>query len=160
MASPVPRLRAAALAAGLALAAGPVVGQPVLQVIDAASGQEIARLAAPEDGEWCLTWAHSVTGGAVADCFALRGGRFLLTRSFLHDVAAGLGDLPGRGQMRAAEGGGYWIEHIDEALPAGGLRLRIGPQHVGHALTSPAGSLALSGIAAGRRVILRPAPGS
>lgn len=150
-----PGLTGGVLAAGLALSAGPAPAQPVLWVVDAASGQEIARLAAPEGGEWCLSWAHSVTGGAVADCMALRGGVAVLTRSFLHDAAAGLGDLPGRGRMRPAEGGGYWIEEINEALPPEGLRLRIGPPVVGHVLTSPAGRLALSELAAGRRVFLR-----
>ncbi|PQO22439.1 DUF1850 domain-containing protein [Rhodobacteraceae bacterium WD3A24] len=108
-------------------------------------------------GEVCLRWSHSVTGGAVADCFEIRDGRLTLTRSYLHDFSAGLGHLPGRGIQRAAEHGGYWIEEIDEPVPGNALPLRVGRRSVGHRLTSGERTLSLSDRAAGRRVTLAPA---
>jgi hypothetical protein len=144
---------AAACVLSVAALAAPQAGAATL-LVTAWEGGELARLSAPDPGEWCLHWAHSVTGGAVADCFAARGGVLVLTRSYLHDFAAGLGHIPGRGTMRSAEGGGYWIEGIDEPMPEGGLVLRIGTPRVGHRLVSADGVLDLSAIAAGQRVRL------
>ncbi|MFC7705902.1 DUF1850 domain-containing protein [Plastorhodobacter daqingensis] len=102
--------------------------------------------------DWCLHWSHSVTGGAVADCFADRDGRMVLVRSFLHDAAAGLGHIPGRGDMRPAAGGGYWIEGINEVLPCNRLILRVGALRVGHELRIAGHVIPLSALAAGERV--------
>lgn len=144
------------LAAVLALAAAPAA---------AAAGEGLAvigpsgavLLDLPVDGEWCLHWRHSVTGGAVADCFEMRDGRMILTRAYLHDFAAGLGHLPGRGTQRSAPGGGYWIDGIDEPVPGNALALRVGPATVGHRLVLPGGRSAdLSALAGGQRVVLRP----
>jgi len=120
------------------------------------SGTEITRLEG--NGTWCLSWAHSVTGGAVMDCFQMRDQQLFLTHSYLHDFAAGLGEVPGRGHIRAADDGGYWIEGINEPLPPEGLALRIGPDAVGHVLRSELGTRDLSALAANQRVRLRPAP--
>ncbi|MBN2760693.1 MAG: DUF1850 domain-containing protein [Rhodobacteraceae bacterium] len=128
----------------------------VLQVADA-QGRPVAEM--PFDGgEICLTWAHSVTGGAVADCFAARDGRLILVGSYLHDYAAGLGEVAGRGRVMPAEDGGYWIVEIDEPMPPGGLPLRIGPARVGHKLTGAAGVVDLSALAANTLVTLRVRP--
>jgi len=145
---------ALALALPGAAAAGP--GGRVL-VVESDGGAALARLPLGADGGFCLDWRHSVTGGPVADCFAAGpdGGGLVLAESFLHDYAAGLGDIPGRGRVEAAPGGGYRILDIGEPLPGGVLRLRVGPARVGHRLTSAAATLDLSALAPGRRVTLR-----
>lgn len=134
----------------------PVQAGDLLQVATK-DGQAVAEL--PFEGaEICLTWAHSVTGGAVADCFAAQDGRLMLVSSFLHDYAAGLGEVAGRGRVIPAEGGGYWIVGICEAMPTGGLPLRVGPARVGHKLTGAAGVIDLSALAANTLVTLRVRP--
>jgi hypothetical protein len=114
---------------------------------------------APEGAEWCLTWNHSVTGGAVADCFENRDGRMVLTRAYLHDFAAGLGTVEGRGgTLVSAEGGGYWIEGLDEPIPGNALPLRVGRPSTDHRLRIGGMVHALSSFAAGQRVVLRLLP--
>jgi len=141
-------LSAWAFALPVPVAALDVVGQ---------DGAVLVRLEIAQGVEWCLEWNHSVTGGPVADCFETRGGELVLTRSYLHDFAAGLGHMPGRGVQRAAEGGGYWIEAIDEAVAGNALALRVGAARVGHRLVVTEGAaIDLSGLAAGQRVTLRP----
>ena len=131
--------------------------RPALAVV-ADDGAVLASLPL-EGGTFCLHWRHSVTGGPVADCFRFtEEAGLVLTRSYLHDFAAGLGHLPGRGRQVAAPDGGYWIEGIDEALPGGALPLRVGSATVGHRIETAAGALDLSALAGGQRVTLRPAP--
>ncbi len=108
-----------------------------------------------EGGEWCLSWNHSVTGGAVRDCFASRGGRMVLDRSYLHDFAAGLGEIAGRGRIEAADGGGYWIRDMNEPIRGNALALRVGKRGVDHQLRIGAHVHALTDRAAGQRVVLR-----
>ena len=157
-------LAAAGLGAGDLAAAGTAGEAPVLEVLDS-DGAPLARLPLGAEGQFCLHWRHSVTQGAVADCFRAGagagafGGELVLERSFLHDFAAGLGEVPGRGVARAAARGGYWIEGIDEALPGGALTLRVGAPEVGHRIETAARALDLSALAAGRRVVLRPVAG-
>lgn len=127
-------------------------------VVETSLGAVLGTLGFDEKQEICLSWAHSVTGGAVQDCFENRRGEMVLTRSYLHDFAAGLGDIAGRGTLGPADGGGYWITGIDETLPESGLLLRVGAPRVGHVLYSASQSLDLSAIAAGARVTLRLAP--
>ncbi len=125
-----------------------------------ADDSALAEIALPEDGAWCLDWRHSVTGGAVQDCFTVAEGRMTLARSYLHDAAAGLGHIAGRGTQRSAPGGGYWIEDIDEPVPGDALRLRVGSARVGHRVTAGDTEFELSRHAAGERVTLRPAESS
>jgi hypothetical protein len=161
-----------AAAAALVFAAQGAAAGPVL-VVEGAGGQQIARLPLGAGGHWCLSWRHSVTQGAVADCFrAGPEGEMVLDRSFLHDAAAGLGHTPGRGRLVSAPAGGYWIEGLEAPVPGGVLPLRVGGAGVGHRLTAgaepwvapPAGTgaepgaaagLDLSALANGRRVLLR-----
>jgi hypothetical protein len=103
---------------------------------------------------WCLRWNHSVTGGPVADCFVKDHGVMVLERSFLHDFAAGLGEVPGRGEAHAAPGGGYWIDHIDEPIAGNTLPLRVGRPSVDHRLEVGGNVHHLSALAAGQRVTL------
>lgn len=153
------------------LAAGMAGADTVMQV-QLHSGNMLAEWPMPEGAELQLSWAHSVTGGPVADCFIHSGGRLVLTRSYLHDFAAGLGEVQGRGRLVSAPEGGYWIEGIDMALPDNRLSLRIGAAQVGHMLRQGAGAcdpdpaaaglaeLPLSQIAAGEGVwltLLQPA---
>lgn len=127
---------------------------PALQLLDD-GGAVLAQLPMREGAEICLRWSHSVTGGAVADCFENRAGRLTLTRSFLHDYAAGLGEVAGRGQVVAALRGGYWIVDIDEAMPANSLTLRNGSDRVGHILAAAGQELPVSDyVARGARVSL------
>lgn len=125
---------------------------------EAPDSEPIGALPMPEGTEICLHWSHSVTGGDVIDCFENRGGRLTLVRSFLHDFAAGLGTVEGRGTLAPAAGGGYWITGIDEALPRDRLTLRVGRAQVGHRLVGPEGMLALSELAPGTLVALTLAP--
>ena len=143
--------------AGLCVAllpAGAVAGTLVVEE----GGARIAALPLAEGAEWCLSWNHSVTGGAVADCFVNDGGAMVLERSYLHDYAAGLGEVPGRGRVRAAKGGGYWIEGIDERIAGNALPLRVGRASVDHRITSGDATLALSARVPDRRVVLRMIP--
>lgn len=125
-----------------------------LAVIDA-DGVPLAELPLPGCGDWCLSWQHSVTGGDVRDCFTTRDGRMILTRSYLHDNAAGLGHIPGRGEQRSAADGGYWIEGIDEPVPGNALTLRVGGPSVAHSIRTGDATVDLSAIAADTRVTLR-----
>ena len=120
--------------------------------------ETLVSLQVPDGAEWCLRWNHSVTGGAVADCFVNEDGRMVLDRSYLHDFAAGLGEVPGRGRLRPAEGGGYWIEGIDEPIAGNALPLRIGQPRVDHRITFRGDTYGLSDRAAGRRATLRLTP--
>ena len=127
---------------------------PALQLLDD-GGAVLAQLPMREGAEICLRWSHSVTGGAVADCFENRAGQLTLTRSFLHDFAAGLGEVAGRGRLVSAPRGGYWIVDINEAMPANSLNLRNGSDRVGHILAAAGQELPLSDyVARGARVSL------
>lgn len=118
----------------------------------------VMSLQIPAGDAWCLVWNHSVTGGRVADCFVTRAGQMVLDRSYLHDYAAGLGEVPGRGQVRPAAGGGYWIEGIDEPIPGNRLPLRVGRASTDHRLQVDGTDHDLSARAAGRRVTLHLIP--
>lgn len=146
------RLFGAALSCGVALAVISLPVQADTLRITGADGAEIAALPFPQGPEICLRWSHSVTLGAVADCFENRRGALTLTRSYLHDFAAGLGEVPGRGTLTSAAGGGYWITGMAEALPRNTLALRVGPARVGHRIEHPGGTLDLSAMAANRRI--------
>ncbi|PYE85603.1 DUF1850 domain-containing protein [Pseudoroseicyclus aestuarii] len=122
------------------------------------AGAPLLSLEVAEGQGWCLRWHHSVTGGPVADCFQARGGRMILHRSYLHDYAAGLGEVPGRGHVRPAPEGGYWIEDIDEAIPDNALPLRVGRPSTGHRLVLGGVTHDLSAMAAGERVVLHLIP--
>jgi hypothetical protein len=124
------------------LSSAAVAAQPLLVVETA--GAPLGELSFQPGEEICLTWNHSVTGGAVADCFENVGGRLTLTRSYLHDFAAGLGEVAGRGQIAPAAAGGYWINDIAEPIPDNSLALRVGPAAVNHTLTGVDRSLPLS----------------
>lgn len=147
----------AALFAGVILIGTPLWAQDVL-VVETREGRSLGQLDFDAGQEICLTWAHSVTGGHVADCFENRDGTMMLTRSYLHDFAAGLGEVAGRGTMRSAAGGGYWIDDINEAIPGNALLLRVGAPRVGHMLSGAGQRLNLSAQAAGARVTLRLVP--
>lgn len=147
----------AALFICFAVAAASAQAGPKL-VVETSQGTALGKLGFDEGQEICLSWAHSVSGGAVQDCFENRRGEMVLARSYLHDFAAGLGDIAGRGTLEPADGGGYWITGIDEAIPPGGLVLRVGAPRVGHVLQAADESLNLSAIAPGARVTLRLAP--
>jgi hypothetical protein len=135
----------------------PLGAEPHL-VVESRNGLVIGQLRFDAGQEICLSWSHSVTGGPVSDCFENRDGILMLTRSYLHDFAAGLGEIAGRGTLRSAEGGGYWIEGIDEAIPGNALPLRVGSPRVAHVLTGSGRRLNLSTMAAGARVNLRLIP--
>lgn len=143
------------LAAALSLAAPASAGTLSVE----AAGGTLVEVSVPDGGEWCLRWNHSVTGGRVADCFVNDDGRMILERSYLHDFAAGLGEVQGRGgTLRSAEGGGYWIEGIDERIANDTLPLRVGRPSVDHRLEVGGREYGLSDLAAGERVILRLTP--
>ncbi len=148
-------IRARCILAALLMAL-PAWAEPFVEIrID---GSVLRTLPLPEGQELCLTWAHSVTGGKVADCFENLAGQLVLTRSYLHDFAAGLGEVAGRGRLVPATGGGYWIEQMNEPLPDNTLTLRIGSARVGHVLRMADHVIPLSELAPGARALLILAP--
>lgn len=151
------RAFAVALAA-LGLGAGIGSTAPAGTLSVEAPGGTLFAEPVPEGAGWCLSWNHSVTGGPVADCFVNNGGQMVLDRSFLHDFAAGLGEVPGRGRLVSAKGGGYWIEAIGEPVKGNALPLRVGRAAVDHRLHVGGTEHRLSAAAAGQRVTLRLAP--
>ncbi len=148
MAGGAGRLLAAAL-----VAAGPAAAGSLTVWSD---GATVAEAPLPEGAEWCLSWNHSVTGGAVADCFVNEDGTMVLERSYLHDFAAGLGDVPGRGTIRPAAEGGYWIEGIHEVVDP--LVLRVGRPSTDHRIRAGDTVIPLSRIVPGARVTIGIAP--
>ena len=146
--------RALVVAVWLAVPATACAGTLSVETTD----RTILSLRVADGAGWCLRWNHSVTGGGVADCFSNEHGRMVLKRSYLHDFAAGLGEVPGRGHLRSAEGGGYWIEEIDEPIAGNALALRVGRPSVDHRITLDGKTYDLSDRAAGRRVTLRLSP--
>ncbi|MFD1194416.1 DUF1850 domain-containing protein [Seohaeicola saemankumensis] len=147
----------ACVATASLICAAPVLAQPLL-VAESRQGLVIGQLRFDPGQEVCLSWSHSVTGGPVSDCFENKDGILMLTRSYLHDFAAGLGEVAGRGTLRSAEGGGYWIDGIDEPIPGNALPLRVGAPRVAHVLRGSGQRLNLSARAAGARVNLRLIP--
>ena len=132
------------------------LADPVLSVI--VQNSEIVRVPMPDQSEICLHWSHSVTGGAVADCFVNRAGTLVLDRAYLHDFAAGLGEVAGRGTLTPAPQGGSWIIDMAEPLPDNQLTLRIGPARVGHRLEAAGQTVALSDLSPNTRAELRLLP--
>lgn len=129
---------------------------PILRV--STSDGAIAAIPLPDGSEICLHWAHSVTGGAVADCFVNRAGCLVLDSAYLHDFAAGLGEIAGRGTITPAPEGGYWISGMNEPMPDNSLTLRIGPPSVGHRLKWWGGHVALSDLAPDSRARIQLTP--
>ncbi len=137
------------------LGARAVQAENVLRV-ERPDGNVLVEAPAPPGAGWCLRWRHSVTGGKVADCFNNDGGRMVLVRSFLHDFAAGLGTVEGRGgRLVSAPGGGYWIEGINAPIPGNVIVLRVGSARVGHLLEIGGETYGLSAVAAGERAFIR-----
>lgn len=148
------RLIGAALS--LMFTAGAAQSGTVLQVERLADSTVLAEAPAPPGTCWCLRWRHSVTGGRVADCFRNDAGRMVLERSYLHDFAAGLGTVAGRGgRLISAPGGGYWIEDISEPIADNTLVLRVGARRVDHRIAIGGRETHLSRIAPGARVVMR-----
>lgn len=110
-------------------------------------GTVLAATTLEEGEEWCLNWTHSVAGFPVRDCYAILGGAMVLDHSHQPDFAAGLGHFEGRGTMRAAPGGGYLIENIDEPVPGNCLRLRAGSMAVDHRIVTGRMATSLSEVA-------------
>lgn len=154
-------------ALSLLLAASPGAAEPTRPGDETAAltatlpdGTEIARLAVPPGGEWCVLWRHSVQGFEVADCYENRAGRMVLMRSHQPDFAAGLGHIPGRGTQVSDGAGGYWITGIDEPVPGDAYVLRAGSMAVDHRLSAGGATVSLSEHAARRRIriALEPSP--
>ncbi len=154
-----PRRVGAARALGIAaaLAAADLAAAAPLEVLDGA-GERLMAVDLPADGRWCLVWNHSVTGIEVADCFRAEAGGMVLESSRQPDFAAGLGDVPGEGRVRALETGGYLIEGLSRPVPEAGLALRRGGPAVAHRLRVGDAILPLPPGPRGERLTLRPAP--
>ncbi|MEQ8393214.1 MAG: DUF1850 domain-containing protein [Thalassospira sp.] len=126
-----------------------------LEVI-AANGSVLARTDIPRQTGWCLYWNHSVTGDGVIDCYVDDLGKMVLHRAYQPDFAAGLGHFPGRGILTSAEGGGYWIEDIDEPVRGNAYVLRVGSLAVDHRIVTTDGDeIYLSKMAEHTRVTIR-----
>lgn len=98
------------------------------------NGESVFSQHLDEGARWCLHWHHSVQGFLVRDCYRVVDGRMMLERSHQPDFAAGLGHIPGRGDMTSAPEGGYWIENINEFVENNCYRLRVGARGVDHTL--------------------------
>ena len=146
-------LAAFALGAGLALAPfAPAGAEGLLLRVETAKGAELAALPVTEGDGWCLYWHHSVAGFEVQDCFAVRGGGMELVSSRQPDFAAGLGHVPGRGEMTSTPDGGYLIENINEPIRGNCLPLRLGSLAVNHRLVTHDKDISLSVLAERERV--------
>jgi hypothetical protein len=153
----------AALLLSVTACAGPVSQHEIrpgtkvdhLEVIGQ-NGSVLARTDIPRQSGWCLYWNHSVTGDGVIDCYVDDLGKMVLHRAYQPDFAAGLGHFPGRGVLTSAEGGGYWIEDIDEAVPGNAYVLRVGSLAVNHRIVTTDGDeIYLSKMAEHTRVTIR-----
>lgn len=122
--------------------------------VSRADGSRVLSLPLASGEPWCLVWRHSVAGFAVRDCFVWQPPQLRLMSSHQPDFAAGLGHVPGRGQVQAASGGGYVIAGIDEALPGNRLVLRVGAAAVDHRIETATAAVSLSALVAGERVVL------
>jgi len=125
-----------------------------LEVIGA-DGTLLARTEVPRQTGWCLYWNHSVTGDGVIDCYVDDLGKMVLHRAYQPDFAAGLGHYPGRGVLTSAEGGGYWIEDIDEPVRGNAYVLRVGSLAVNHRIVTNSDEINLSKMAEHTRVTIR-----
>lgn len=146
-------VRRCALAAALAWAGAAAAA--TLEFADAEGRALLACTLEPQD-RWCLVWNHSVAGFAVRDCFVYRPPAMILDESHQPDFAAGLGHVPGRGELRSDADGGYRI--VDIAAPVAGneLALRVGSPRVNHRVEFPgAEAVSLSERAAGERLVMR-----
>ena len=149
------RVAGFALGAGLALAPfAPALAasEGLLLRVETTDGAELAALPVAEGDGWCLYWHHSVAGFEVQDCFAARSGGMELVSSRQPDFAAGLGHVPGRGEMTSTADGGYLIENIDEPIPGNCLPLRLGSLAVNHRLVIGDKDISLSVLAERERV--------
>jgi hypothetical protein len=127
----LPLLVAASLAiAGLAPAAGDGLAAGPELWVRTAAGAPLLRLPLGDDPTWEIAWVHSVAGVVVRDAFAWRDGTMVLTdqRTPFIDIA-GLGHIPGRGELRDDGAGGYWIAGIDQRLADDVHRFVIGSAH-------------------------------
>lgn len=116
------------------------------------NGETIFSRHVDEGERWCVHWNHSVEKFLVRDCYMVSDGQMMLERSHQPDFAAGLGHIPGRGEMTSAPEGGYWIENMDEYVPNNCYRLRVGAQGVDHTLVLEGYEQNLSETAARERV--------
>jgi len=153
----------AALLLSITACAGPASHQEVkpgttvdhLEVIGA-DGSVLARTDIARQTGWCLYWNHFVTGDGVTDCYVDDLGKMVLHRAYQPDFEAGLGHFPGRGILTSAEGGGYWIEDIDEPVPGNAYVLRVGSLAVNHRIVTTDGDeIYLSKMAEHTRVTIR-----
>lgn len=126
--------------------------------VRSAAGEQLASLALPADGRWCLLWHHSVQGFQVEDCYRVADGQMLLSSSHQPDFAAGLGHTPGRGRLLSDTEHGYRIVDIDAPVPANRFLLRVGSTRVDHRIAVGERRLSLSQLAAGERVEIRLIP--
>jgi hypothetical protein len=109
----------------------------------------------PADGRWCLLWHHSVQGFQVEDCFRVEDDILLLDSTQTPDFAAGLGHIPGRGDLGSDDNHGYRITNFNQPLPGNQLVLRVGSMQVNHRIAVKHQSISLSELAADQRVIIR-----
>ncbi len=135
------------IAALVAALLWPLAGVAVL------AGQRCVLFLPLAQGEpLALTWRHSVAGIEVRDVFTRRGATLYLLKSHTPWLAAGLGEVPGRGRLVGTSGHGLAILDIDE--PMAGLPLRVGSTPVDHRLHHRGRVYGLSTEFAGQRLDL------
>lgn len=92
-------------------------------------GEELVRVSLKTDPTWEIVWTHSVAQVRVRDVFAWRDGTMLLTDQLTPFIdIAGLGHIPGRGELRDDGDGGYWIAGIDAPILGNVHRFIIGSE--------------------------------
>lgn len=148
------RARACAAALGVAWLWSGGADAAALEFSDDEGAVSFACELQPHD-RWCLRWNHSVAGFTVQDCFVFRPPMMVLDESVQPDFAAGLGQVQGRGEVRADAAGGYRIVGIDMPVAGNRLLLRVGAMDVDHRVVVGGATVSLSEHAAGRRIVMR-----
>lgn len=122
-------------------------------VVTSEAGAVLVRVPLRGDPTWEVQWRHSVAGILVRDIFAWRDGRMLLTDTLTPQLdVAGLGHIPGRGELRDDGAGRYWIAGIDEPIPGNAYLVRIGSAQAPTVLVHHGREFPLSVAHAGERV--------
>jgi hypothetical protein len=124
-------------------------------LVSTSDGAEVLRVPLRTDPTWEVRWTHSVAGIVVRDIFAWRDERMLLTDTLTPQLdVAGLGHIPGRGDLRDDGDGGYWIAEIDEPIEGGSYVLRVGGERAPTVLVHGAREFDLTSTHAGQRLRL------
>lgn len=139
------------------LSASPAAGgepTPRLRVVTV-DGEVLVDVPLARDGTWIIERLHSAARVGVRDAFAWRDGRMWSTdHGTPHLDVAGLGHVPGRGELRPGGAGGHWVAAIDERLAGDVHRFVIGSAHAPTTLVHDGRAFELGAVRPGVRARL------